>query len=136
MYSAKTMDHFSNPRNVGIMEEPTVLVKVGDPDCGDALLLFLKIDEDRVLDIKYKIFGCGAAIATSSIASELAMGKTLEEVLQITEQDIANALDGLPAEKMHCSNLAAGAFRAAINEYRKVRAPDRSDCPTGLQDMT
>ena len=122
MYSAKTMDHFSNPRNVGIMEDPTVLVKVGDPDCGDALLLFLKIEEDRVRDIKYKIFGCGAAIATSSVASELAMGKTLEEVLQITEQDIANALDGLPAEKMHCSNLAAGAFKAAIKEYRKVCA--------------
>ena len=125
MYSDKVMDHFSNPRNVGIMEEPTVLVKVGDPGCGDALLLFLKIEEDRIRDIKYKIFGCGAAIATSSIASELAMGKTLEEALQITDQDIANALDGLPAEKMHCSNLAAGALKAAISEYRKVRAADK-----------
>ena len=125
MYSDKVMDHFSNPRNVGIMTEPTVLVKVGDPDCGDALLLFLKIEEDRIKDIKYKIFGCGAAIATSSIASELAMGKTLEEALQISEQDIADALDGLPDEKMHCSNLASGALRAAINEYRKVRSPDK-----------
>ena len=125
MYSDKVMDHFSNPRNVGIMEEPTVLVKVGDPGCGDALLLFLKIEEDRIRDIKYKIFGCGAAIATSSIASELAMGKTLEEALQITDQAIADALDGLPAEKMHCSNLAAGALKAAINEYRKVRGADK-----------
>lgn len=125
MYSDKVMDHFSNPRNVGIMAEPTVLVKVGDPDCGDALLLFLKIEEDRIKDIKYKIFGCGAAIATSSIASELAMGKTLEEALQISEQDIADALDGLPDEKMHCSNLASGALRAAINEYRKVRTSDK-----------
>ncbi|RLB62827.1 MAG: iron-sulfur cluster assembly scaffold protein [Deltaproteobacteria bacterium] len=125
MYSDKVMDHFSNPRNVGIMTEPTVLVKVGDPDCGDALLLFLKIEEDRIKDIKYKIFGCGAAIATSSIASELAMGKTLEEALQISEQDIADALDGLPDEKMHCSNLASGALRAAINEYRKVRSSDK-----------
>jgi nitrogen fixation NifU-like protein len=121
MYSDKVMDHFTNPRNVGIMEEPTVLVKVGDPGCGDALLLFLKIEEDRIRDIKYKIFGCGAAIATSSVASELAMGKTLDEALQITDQAIADALDGLPAEKMHCSNLAAGALKAAISEYRKVR---------------
>jgi nitrogen fixation NifU-like protein len=120
MYSDKVMDHFTNPRNVGIMEEPTVLVKVGDPGCGDALLLFLKIEEDRIRDIKYKIFGCGAAIATSSVASELAMGKTLDEALQITDQAIADALDGLPAEKMHCSNLAAGALKAAISEYRKV----------------
>ncbi len=125
MYSDKVMDHFSNPRNVGIMEEPTVLVKVGDPDCGDALLLFLKIEGDKIRDIKYKIFGCGAAIATSSIASELAMGKTLEEALQITDQDIADALDGLPDEKMHCSNLASGALKAAINEYRKVHASDK-----------
>ena len=120
MYSDKVMDHFTNPRNVGIMEEPTVLVKVGDPGCGDALLLFLKIEEDRIRDIKYKIFGCGAAIATSSVASEMAMGKTLDEALQITDQAIADALDGLPAEKMHCSNLAAGALKAAISEYRKV----------------
>ena len=125
MYSDKVMDHFTNPRNVGIMEEPTVLVKVGDPGCGDALLLFLKIEEDRIRDIKYKIFGCGAAIATSSVASELAMGKTLDEALQITDQAIADALDGLPAEKMHCSNLAAGALKAAISEYRKVRAADK-----------
>lgn len=125
MYSEVVMDHFTNPRNVGIMTEPTVLVKVGDPGCGDALLLFLRIEDERIQDIKYKIYGCGAAIATSSIASELAMGRTLEEALQITDQVIADALDGLPAEKMHCSNLASGAIVAAITEYRKVHLSDR-----------
>ena len=103
----------------GIIEEPTVLVKVGNPGCGDALILFLRIEDDRIQDVKYKIFGCGAAIATSSIASELVMGKTLGNALQITDQVIADALGGLPDEKMHCSNLAAGAIEAAINEYRK-----------------
>jgi len=101
----------------------------GDPGCGDALLLFLKISDDRIADIKYKIYGCGAAIATSSLASELAMGKSLDEVLQITAHDIAAALDGLPNAKRHCSNLAAGAFHAAIREYRKScsgTAHDRS----------
>ena len=119
-YSDKVIDHFTNPRNVGLIDDPTVVVKVGDPGCGDALLLCLKIDNDRIADIKYKIYGCGAAIATSSVASEMAMGKSLDEVLRITDQEIADALDGLPREKMHCSNLAADAFRAAIREYRKV----------------
>ena len=117
-YSDKVIEHFTNPRNVGLIDDPTVVVKVGDPECGDDLL-FLKISADRIADIKYKIYGCGAAIATSSVASELAMGKSLDEVLQITDHDIAAALDGLPSEKMHCSNLAAGAFHAAIREYRK-----------------
>lgn len=120
MYTEKVMDHFNNPRNVGIIKEPTVLVQVGDPDCGDSLLLSLKIENNRIADIKYKIYGCGAAVATSSIASELAMGKTLEEALKIDEKTIADALDGLPPEKLHCSNLAAGAIRGAINEYRKA----------------
>ncbi len=127
MYSETVMNHFSNPRNVGIIEDATILVKVGDPGCGDALLLFLKIEEDHIRDIKYKIYGCGAAIATASIASEMAMGKSLGEALQITDQVIANALDGLPHEKMHCSNLAAGAIKAAINEYRKVHSSGESD---------
>lgn len=122
MYSEVVMDHFTNPRNIGIIEEPTVVVKVGDPGCGDALLLFLRIEDDRIQDIKYKIYGCGAAIATSSMASELAMGKTLEEALKISDQVIADALDGLPDKKMHCSNLASGALVAAINEYRKVQS--------------
>jgi len=124
MYSAKVMDHFTNPRNVGVIDDANVVVKVGDPGCGDALLIFLRIGEERVQDIKYKIYGCGAAIATSSIASEMAMGRTLDEVLQISEESIATALDGLPAEKMHCSNLAASALHAAVQHYRGQAAED------------
>lgn len=118
MYSAKVMDHFTNPRNVGVIDDANVVVKVGDPGCGDALLIFIRIGEERIQDIKYKIYGCGAAIATSSVASEMAMGRTLDEVLQISEELIATALDGLPAEKMHCSNLAASALHAAVRHYR------------------
>lgn len=124
MYSDKVMDHFANPRNIGIIEDANLVVQIGDPGCGDALLIFLKIGEDRIQDIKYKIFGCGAAIATSSVASEMAMGRTLDEVLEITEERIAEALDGLPAEKMHCSNLAAGALHAAVRHYRAKVAGD------------
>lgn len=119
MYSEKVMDHFKNPRNVGIIERPSVIIQVGDPDCGDTLLLSLRIKRDKIVDVKYKIYGCGAAVATSSIASEMMMGKTLTEALKITDDSIAEALGGLPEEKHHCSNLAASALRGAINEYRK-----------------
>jgi nitrogen fixation NifU-like protein len=122
MYTAKVMDHFANPRNVGVIEDANVVVQVGDPGCGDGLLIFLKIEDDRITDMKYKIYGCGAAIATSSIASEMAIGKTLDEVLvDVTEENIAAALDGLPDEKMHCSNLAASALRAAIAQYKDIQ---------------
>ena len=122
MYTAKVMDHFANPRNVGIIEDANVVVQVGDPGCGDGLLIFLKIEDDRISDMKYKIYGCGAAIATSSMASEMAIGKTLDEVLvEVTEENIAAALDGLPDEKMHCSNLAASALRAAIAQYKDIQ---------------
>lgn len=122
MYTAKVMDHFANPRNVGIIEDANVVVQVGDPGCGDGLLIFLKIEDDCISDMKYKIYGCGAAIATSSIASEMAIGKTLDEVLvEVTEEKIAEALDGLPDEKMHCSNLAASALRAAIAQYQDIQ---------------
>jgi nitrogen fixation NifU-like protein len=114
------MEHFNNPRNIGIISEPSVLVQVGEPSCGDALLLSLKIEDDRIADVKYKIYGCGAAIATASVASEMVKGMTLEAVLEITDQMIADALDGLPPEKMHCSNMAAGALHGAIREYRKA----------------
>ena len=119
MYTEKVMDHFNNPRNVGIIEEPSVIIQVGDPNCGDTLLLSLKIKKEKIVDIKYKIYGCGAAVATSSVASEMAMGKTLNDALKITDDSIAEALGGLPEEKHHCSNLAASALRGAINEYRK-----------------
>ncbi|MBE0598719.1 MAG: iron-sulfur cluster assembly scaffold protein [Desulfuromonadales bacterium] len=118
MYSAKVMDHFINPRNVGIIDDANVVVQVGDPGCGDSLLIFIKIAEERIQDIKYKIYGCGAAIATSSVASELVKGRTLDEVLQLTDENIAEALDGLPPEKMHCSNLAARALHTAVYHYR------------------
>lgn len=119
MYTEKVMDHFQNPRNIGIIENPSVIIQVGDPDCGDTLLLSLKIKKEKIVDVKYKIYGCGAAVATSSIASEMMMGKTLSEALRITDDSIAEALGGLPEEKHHCSNLAASALRGAINEYRK-----------------
>lgn len=119
MYSDKVMDHFENPRNVGVIDDANVVVQVGDPDCGDSVLYFLKIEDEIVSDVKYLIKGCGAAIATSSIASEIAMGQSLDEVLQMSEEGIAEALDGLPPEKMHCSNLAAGALRAAVESYRE-----------------
>jgi nitrogen fixation NifU-like protein len=126
MYSAKVMDHFANPRNVGIIDDANVVVQVGDPGCGDGLLIFLKIEDDRIQDLKFKIYGCGAAIATSSIASEMAMGKTLDEVMAITEKGIVEALDGLPEEKVHCSNLAAGALHAAVRHYRSKMAGNAS----------
>ena len=119
MYTEKVMDHFKNPRNIGIIDNPSVIIQVGDPSCGDTLLLSLKIKKEKIVDIKYKIYGCGAAVATSSIASEMALGKTLNEALKITDDSIAAALGGLPEEKHHCSNLAASALRGAINEYRK-----------------
>jgi nitrogen fixation protein NifU and related proteins len=122
MYTPKVMDHFENPRNVGVIADANVAVQVGDPSCGDGLLIFLKIEDNTILDMKYKVFGCGAAIATSSIASEMAIGKTLEQVLaEVTEERIAEALDGLPEVKMHCSNLAASALRAGICQYWELQ---------------
>jgi nitrogen fixation protein NifU and related proteins len=121
-YSAKVLDHFHNPRNLGSLEDANVVVQAGDPSCGDALVFFIKIDDDFIHDIKFLIKGCGAAIATSSIATELVMGKTLDEVLKLNDQTIATALDGLPEEKMHCSNMAATALHAAVRQYRDTVA--------------
>ncbi len=117
MYTDKVMDHFSNPRNVGQIEHPNVVVKVGDPGCGDAVLIFLKIDNDVITDVKYKVYGCGAAIATTSMASTMIIGKSLDEALEVTDDTVAEALGGLPENKMHCSNLAATAIRAAVTRY-------------------
>ncbi len=117
MYSEKVMEHFRNPRNVGDLENADVILRVGDPSCGDVLLLFLKIDNGVITNVKYRILGCGAAIATSSIASELALGKPLEEVLKLTDQDIADALGGLPEDKMHCSVLAVTALHTGVMRY-------------------
>ena len=122
LYSAKVLDHVHFPRNVGSLEDANVVVQAGDPGCGDALVFFIKIENDLVRDIKFLIKGCGAAIATSSIATELVMGKSLEEVLTLDDQSIARALDGLPEEKMHCSNMAASALHAAVRQYRDTVA--------------
>ncbi|GFE60689.1 iron-sulfur cluster assembly scaffold protein [Geobacter sp. AOG2] len=122
LYSAKVLDHVQNPRNVGSLEDANVVVQTGDPNCGDALVFFIKIENDVIYDIKFLIKGCGAAIATSSIATELVMGKNLDEILTINDQGIATALGGLPEEKMHCSNMAASALHAAVQQYRATVA--------------
>lgn len=121
-YSAKVLNHVLNPRNVGSLVDANVVVQAGDPSCGDALIFFLKIENDIIHDIKFLIKGCGAAIATSSIATELVIGKTLDEVLTLNDLRIAAALDGLPEEKMHCSNMAASALHAAVHQYRATVA--------------
>ena len=119
MYSAKVMDHFSNPRNVGEIPDADGIGEVGNPVCGDIMKIFIKVKDNVITDIKFKTFGCGAAIATSSMATELAKGKTIEEALKLTNQAVADALDGLPPIKMHCSNLAADGLKAAIVDYKK-----------------
>ncbi|MBM7855018.1 nitrogen fixation NifU-like protein [Desulfohalotomaculum tongense] len=119
MYSEKVMDHFTNPRNVGEIPDADAVGQVGNPSCGDIMKIFLKIKDDRIEDIKFQTFGCGAAIATSSMVTEMAKNKTLDEALKITNKAVAEELDGLPPQKMHCSNLAADALHAAIENYRQ-----------------
>ncbi|NLJ74608.1 MAG: Fe-S cluster assembly scaffold protein NifU [Firmicutes bacterium] len=119
MYSEKVMDHFTNPRNVGELPDADGVGEVGNARCGDIMKLWIKVEDGRISDVKFKTFGCGAAIATSSIVTELAKGKTLDEAEQISNRAVAEALDGLPPIKMHCSNLAADALREAIADYRK-----------------
>lgn len=121
MYSEKVMEHFRNPRNMGEIEDADGVGTVGNPVCGDMMTIYIKVKDDRISDIKFKTFGCGAAIATSSMITELAKGKTLEEGLKITRSDVADSLGGLPPIKMHCSNLAADALHAAIKDYLKKR---------------
>jgi len=122
MYSEKVMDHFSNPRNVGEIEDANGVGEVGNASCGDIMKIFLKIEDNVIQDIKFKTFGCGAAIATSSMVTEMAIGKTLEEAMELTNQAVAEALDGLPAAKMHCSNLAADALHEAIKNYMETKS--------------
>lgn len=119
MYSDKVMDHFSNPRNVGEIENPDGVGEVGNASCGDIMKIFLKVENNVIKDIKFKTFGCGAAIATSSMVTEMAMGKTIDEALELTNAAVAEALDGLPTQKMHCSNLAADALHEAIKNYKE-----------------
>ena len=117
MYSEKVMDHFTNPRNVGEIPDADGIGNVGNPKCGDIMKIYLKIENDVIVDAKFKTFGCGSAIASSSMATELIKGKPVEEAMQLTNKAVAEALDGLPAYKMHCSVLAEEAIQSALNDY-------------------
>ncbi|HEX3045302.1 MAG TPA: Fe-S cluster assembly scaffold protein NifU [Bacillota bacterium] len=122
MYTEKVMDHFQNPRNVGEIGDANGVGEVGNAVCGDIMRIYLKVEDNRIKDVKFKTFGCGAAIATSSMVTEMVKGKTLEEAMEITNKAVAEALDGLPPQKMHCSNLAADALHKAIEAYRTKQA--------------
>jgi len=119
MYSEKVMDHFRNPRNVGEISNADGIGTVGNPVCGDMMSIYIKVKDNHLTDIKFKTFGCGAAVATSSMITELAKGKSLDGAMKITRGDVAESLGGLPPVKMHCSNLAADALHEAIKDYRK-----------------
>ncbi len=122
MYSDKVIDHFSNPRNVGEIADASGSGTVGNPKCGDIMKMDIKVEDGIITDVKFKTFGCGAAIATSSMATEMVKGKSIDEALQLTNQAVAEALDGLPPVKMHCSMLAEQAIHAAIEDYQKKQA--------------
>jgi nitrogen fixation NifU-like protein len=117
MYSDKLMDHFRNPRNMGEIPDADGVGTVGNPICGDLMSIYIKVKDNRLEDVKFKTFGCAAAIATSSMITELAKGKTLDDAMKITKRDVADALEGLPPIKMHCSNLAAEGLHLAIKNY-------------------
>lgn len=119
MYSDKVIDHFNNPRNMGEIPDADGIGKVGNPVCGDVMYIYIKVKDDRIADITFKTMGCAAAIATSSMTTELARGKTLDEAMKITKKDVSDSLDGLPPIKQHCSNLAADGLHRAIEDYRK-----------------
>jgi len=129
-YSDKVLDHFRDPRNVGTLEgKGTAKGTVGNPVCGDLMEFSLKVENNRIKDIKFKTFGCGSAVATASMITELAKGKTLDEALKITRQDVADELDGLPPVKMHCSNLAADALKEAIKNYKEKQKKPEEKAP-------
>lgn len=124
MYSEKVMDHFSNPRNVGELPDANAVGQVGNPKCGDIMKIYMKIEDDVVKDVKFKTFGCGAAIATSSMATEMVKGQTIQDALKLTNKAVAEALDGLPPVKLHCSVLAEEGIKAAIADYYKRQGID------------
>ena len=131
LYSEKAMDHFRNPRNVGVIEDADGVGEVGNAVCGDIMKIYLKIEDGVVSDVKFETFGCGSAIASSSMATELIKGKPLSEILQLTNKAVTEALDGLPAHKLHCSVLAEEAIRTAVKDYydRQGIAYDPKDFP-------
>ncbi len=124
IYSDTVMDHFTNPRNVGEIEDADGIGEEGNPVCGDMMTFYIKVDNNHLSDVKFKTFGCGAAIAVSSIVSEMAMGKTIEEAREITPALVAKELDGLPKNKFHCSNLGAQALNKAIDDYLKKQGKE------------
>ena len=122
MYNKTVMDHFRNPRNVGVIDNPDGMGEVGNPLCGDMMTIYLKITNEHIEDIKFQTFGCGSAIAVSSMLTEIAMGKSIAEAKKITNKDVAKALEGLPKNKLHCSNLGADALQLAIKNYEDAQA--------------
>jgi nitrogen fixation NifU-like protein len=122
MYSELVMEHFRNPRNMGVIEDADGVGEVGNPQCGDMMRITIKVKEDTLEDVKFQTLGCGAAVATSSMVTEMAKGKKLDEAVEITNKAVAEALGGLPPAKMHCSNLAADGLQAAIKDYRERNA--------------
>ena len=122
MYTEKVMDHFSNPRNIGEIENADGVGEVGNPVCGDMMSFYINVKDDKIADIKFKTFGCVAAIAVSSMVTEMARGKTLDEAKKITKKSVAESLDGLPKEKMHCSNLGADALTTAIEDFESKQS--------------
>ena len=119
LYSEKVMDHFLHPRNVGVIEDANAIGEVGNAKCGDIMKMYMRIEDDTIQDVKFETFGCGSAIASSSMATELIKGKPVSEAMKLTNQAVAEALDGLPAYKMHCSVLAEEAIQSALEDYRK-----------------
>lgn len=124
MYSDKVMDHFQNPKNVGVLKDANAIGEVGNLKCGDIMKIFMKIEDDIIKDISFQTFGCGAAVATSSMATELVKGKSIKEALNLTNKAVIEALDGLPAAKIHCSVLAEEAIKSAIADYYKSKGVD------------
>ena len=129
LYSEKVMDHFRNPRNVGVLDDADGVGEVGNAKCGDIMRMYLKIDDDIISDVKFETFGCGSAIASSSMATELIKGKPVSEAMQLTNKAVAEALDGLPAYKMHCSVLAEEAIQSALNDYYE-KHPEKKPAQT------
>ena len=127
LYSDKVMDHFLHPRNVGVIEDANAVGEVGNAKCGDIMKMYLKIEDDIIRDVKFETFGCGSAIASSSMATEMIKGKPLSEAMQLTNQAVTEALDGLPAHKLHCSVLAEEAIQSALEDYRKRQEKGAAD---------
>ncbi|MCK9221645.1 MAG: Fe-S cluster assembly scaffold protein NifU [Limnochordia bacterium] len=132
MYTDKVMDHFTNPRNVGEIPDADGVGQVGNPVCGDIMRMYIKVENGVIVDAKFKTFGCGAAIATSSVATEMVKGMTIEQARNLSSEDVAKALDGLPRKKMHCSNLASDALQRALDDYLgQDSGPGNAKCCQG-----